>query len=212
MSISRNWLLFLLPLFLLGGGGVLGLMNSKSSPEAAQLAQAGIILLPAARELTEVYIDTIDGQRFSPAFFEGRWTLVLFGYTYCPDICPATLSELQRIRAAMPEEVRNRLGVTMISVDPQRDTHERLQQYMNYFDPAFMGMTGEISEVQKASSLMGQAFVPGNTSKEHYTVDHSGNLALIDPQGRQVGYVRGPLRESELIQQLPKLLRLDVLP
>lgn len=211
MPVSRKWLLWVLALCLLGAGGF-WLIQPWAVLGSAQLAQAGIILLPQARALPDAALGTADGQPFGADFFKGRWTLVLFGYTFCPDICPTTLSELRRIRAALPAEVRDRLGVTMVSVDPQRDSPERMQQYVTYFDPTFIGMTGEMEEIQKASAAMGLPFIPGDTSKQNYTVDHSGHLGLIDPQGRQVGYARGPLREAQLIEQLPALLRLDSVP
>lgn len=211
LSVSRKRLLRALALVLLLAGG-LWLIQPKTELDSAQLAKAGIILLPHARTLPNAALGTADGRHFGADFFKGKWTLVLFGYTFCPDICPTALSELRRIRAALPVELRDRLGVTLVSVDPARDTHERLKQYVAYFDPSFTGMAGEIEETQKISGLMGLPFIPGDTSKEHYTVDHSGHLGLIDPLGRQVGYVRGPLRESELNEVLPALLRLDALP
>lgn len=211
MSVSRKWLLLVLALVLFVAG-IFWLVQPKTGKDAIQLTSAGIVLLPEARPLPDVDLDTASGQHFGADFFKGRWTLVLFGYTFCPDICPTALTELRRIRAALPADVRDRLGVTMVSVDPLRDSPERMQQYVTYFDPTFTGMTGEMAEVQKASAAMGLPFIPGDTSKEHYTVDHSGHLGLIDPQGRQVGYARGPLREAQLIEQLPTLLRLDAIP
>ena len=211
MSGSRKWLLLVLALVLLVAG-TFWLVQPQTGKGALQLTSAGIVLLPKARPLPDVDLGTANGQHFGADFFKGRWTLVLFGYTFCPDVCPTALSELRRIRAALPADVRDRLSVTMVSVDPQRDSPERMQQYVTYFDPTFTGMTGEMVEVQKASAAMGLPFIPGDTSKQNYTVDHSGHLGLIDPQGRQVGYARGPLREAQLIEQLPALLRLDHVP
>ena len=190
----------------LGGTAALSLAPAD---DAARLTTAGIVPLPAPRALPGVSLTTASGQPFTPAFFQGKWTLVLFGYTFCPDICPTALSELKRIRAALPEALRERLQVTLVSVDPDRDPPERLRQYLGYFDATFTGLTGELAQVQKASSALGLPFIPGDTSREYYTVDHSGNLGLIDPLGRQVAFVRGPLREQALQQVLPALLTRD---
>lgn len=211
MQCPRHPLSLLLCLLLVGVGTWFSLRDADPLAVTA-LGEAGIVLLPQARTLPAAGLRSSAGQAFTPAFFQGKWTLVLFGYTFCPDICPTALSELRRIRAALPEDIRARLQVTMVSVDPDRDSPERLRQYLNYFDPSFTGMTGELAQVQKASAAMGLPFVPGDTRREHYTVDHSGNLGLIDPQGRQVGFVRGPLREQALQRLLPALLKLDRLP
>ena len=211
MSVSRQRLL-LVSAFCLLGVIFFWLIQLKDEQGLMQLADAGIVLLPQSRTLPDADLRTADGEHFGADFFKERWTLVLAGYTFCPDVCPTTLSELRRIRAALPSDVRDRFSVTMVSVDPQRDSPERMQQYVTYFDPTFTGMSGAMEELHKALNVLGLPFVPGDTSKEHYTVDHSGNLGLIDPQGRQVGYVRGPLREERLIQQLPALLRLDHAP
>lgn len=169
------------------------------------LASAGIVMMPAPRALPQVTLSTLDGNTFGPDFFAGKWTLVLFGYTFCPDICPTTLSELKQVYQALPEDARERMRVTMVSVDPNRDTPERLQQYVTFFDPSFTGMRGDLEAVQAASSTMGLPFVPGEAGKGYYTVVHSGNLALISPAGVQVGFVRGPLKVNELSFTLPKL-------
>lgn len=179
---------------------------SKPGPVSnEELATAGIVLMPTPRALPDVPLMTLDGEVFGPQFFAGKWTMVLFGYTFCPDICPTALSELKQVYQALPAEAHAQMGVTMVSVDPNRDTPQRMQQYVTYFDPSFTGMTGEIDAVQAASSVIGLPFVPGDTDQAFYTVVHSGNLALIDPEGQQVGFVRGPLKVKELGEVLPKL-------
>ncbi|WP_437881222.1 SCO family protein [Pseudomonas sp. LRF_L74] len=170
------------------------------------LYQAGVFLFPQPRELPDAHLSSPDGQPFGREFFAGKWTLVLFGYTFCPDVCPTALSDLRKLNAALPPEARSALRVTMVSVDPHRDTPEILQRYVTYFDPTFTAMSGALSEVQKASGTMGLPFIPGDMAEENYTVTHSGNLALIDPSGVQRGFVRGPFKVEELIRILPALM------
>ena len=188
------------------GAGVAYWAFKEASLDEAELASADIVLMPSPRELPDVQLATMDRQAFGPEFFAGKWTMVLFGYTYCPDICPTALSELRQVYLALPPESRELMGVTMVSVDPHRDSPERTQQYVTYFDPSFTAMTGELAAVQQASSVIGLPFVPGDTSQPNYPVVHTGNLALINPEGKQVGFVRGPLKVKELIQVLPRLL------
>lgn len=95
----------------------------------------------------------------------------------------------------------------MVSVDPNRDSTEQLQLYLHYFDPEFIGLTGELSDIQTFSNALSIPFIPGDTSKPRYTVDHSGNLAIISPDGRQHGFIRAPLDIEKLAAQLPHVIR-----
>ncbi len=200
--LMRRLLMFFTAACVAGAGVAYWALKEVPLDDSA-LASAGIVLMPSPRELPDVQLATADGQSFGPKFFAGKWTMVLFGYTFCPDICPTALSELRQVYLALPSESRELMGVTMVSVDPHRDTPERTQQYVTYFDPSFTAMTGELAAVQQASSVIGLPFVPGDTSQPNYPVVHTGNLALIDPEGRQVGFVRGPLKVDQLIKILP---------
>lgn len=182
----------------------LGQRPAELDPQDA--LEAGIILLPEARPLPPAALASLDGQVFGPTLFAGKWTLMLFGYTFCPDICPTALSELRTLYSGLPPAARERLRVVMVSVDPHRDSAEHLQRYVSHFHQDFTGLRGELPEVQAAANTLGLSFIPGDTTQPYYTVDHSGHLALIDPEGRQRGFVRGPLRVAALVEHLPALL------
>ena len=189
---------------------VLGLVIAKLLPSptapAVNFQQAGIIQFPKARQLPAISLQGSDGQTYQADQFKGKWHLVFFGYTFCPDICPTTLAELKRIKSQLPPEIQAQIQILMISVDPDRDTPEQLKAYLHYFDPSFLGLTGAIEDIQLLSNATSIPFIPGDTSKPHYTVDHSGNLALINPQGEQLGVIRAPLNISGLVESLPHLI------
>lgn len=191
---------------------VLGLTVSKvldaPQPDArAALLDAGIVLLPQSRALPALNLLDEQGAAQSLDRLTGRWTLLFFGYTFCPDICPTTLAELRQLRARLPAELLERYRVVMVSVDPQRDTPEQLRQYLGFYNAGYSGLTGELADIQKLATAVSIPFIPGDTSKERYTVDHSGNLAIIGPDGRQRGFIRAPLNVDRLAAQLPVLLR-----
>ncbi|MCY1491274.1 hypothetical protein D9M68_250560 [compost metagenome] len=96
--------------------------------------------------------------------------------------------------------------MVLVSVDPQRDTPQQLKQYLGYFDPGFQGLTGELANIQKLANAVSIPFIPANTDKPNYTVDHSGNLVIIGPDGTQRGFIRAPLNNQKLATQLPVLL------
>lgn len=172
----------------------------------AVLLDAGIVLLPQSRELPALTLTDQDGQAQALNALTGRWTLLFFGYTFCPDICPTTLAELRQLQGLLGEEDRQRLRVLMVTVDPARDTPEQLKQYLGFFDAGFRGLTGELENIQTLSGRVGIPFIPGDTRQENYTVDHSANLALLGPDGRQHGFIRAPLKVQKLAEALPPLL------
>lgn len=178
----------------------------RASTQDAGLREAGIHVLSEGRELPAVTLLSTTSADIASTALTGRWQMVFFGYTYCPDICPTALAELRRVYSSLPRATQDRLQVWMVSVDPERDTQEQLRAYLDFFDPSFQGLTGELADIQQLSQALGIPFIPGDSSKPGYTVDHGANLALIAPDGRQIGFIRAPLQVDALIEQLPLLL------
>ncbi|HCL74342.1 SCO family protein [Stutzerimonas nitrititolerans] len=181
-------------------------LNSERQVDPTQMLDAGIVILPQGRDVPKLTLTNQDGESVQVDQLEGKWTLLFFGYTFCPDICPATLAELRQLRGQLPDEVREQLRPVLVSVDPARDTPEQLKQYLEFFGEGFLGLTGTLDDIQTLANGVGIPFIPGDTSRENYTVDHSGNLVIIGPDGRQHGFIRAPLKVQKLSQQLPALL------
>ncbi|WP_312680230.1 SCO family protein [Stutzerimonas nitrititolerans] len=181
-------------------------LNSERQVDPTQMLDAGIVILPQGRDVPKLTLTNQDGEPVQVDQLEGKWTLLFFGYTFCPDICPATLAELRQLRSQLPDEVREQLRPVLVSVDPARDTPEQLKQYLEFFGEGFLGLSGTLDDIQTLANGVGIPFIPGDTSRENYTVDHSGNLVIIGPDGRQQGFIRAPLKVQKLSQQLPALL------
>ena len=118
---------------------------------------------------------------------KGHWTLLFFGYTHCPDICPTTLSVLKGVaeKLAGDPELAASTRTLFVSVDPRRDTPAQLKQYLAYFDPAFIAATGNRGEIDNLTTQVGAIYMfEGDTSRDDYIVNHSASILLIDPQGR----------------------------
>ena len=184
-------------------------LNTERQLDTAELLDAGIVMLPQGRDMPDVSLTNQDGEAVSMEQLEGRWNLLFFGYTFCPDICPATLAELRQLQRSLPEEVNQRLQPILVSVDPERDTPEQLKKYLDYFGAGFIGLTGPLDDIQTLANAAGVPFIPGDTSKKDYTVDHGANLALIGPDGRLRGFIRAPMRTEKLAEQLPAVLALE---
>jgi protein SCO1/2 len=183
-------------------------LTSKGQGDPTALIDAGIILLPQSRNLPDVQMIDQDGKPVTVNELKDKWSLLFFGYTFCPDICPTTLAQLRQIKSELPKEAVDKLQVILVSVDPARDTPKQLKQYLGYFDPEFKGLTGaSVEDVQKLANAVSIPFIPADTSKPNYTVDHSGNLAVIGPDGTQRGFIRAPLNNQKLVVQLPVMLQ-----
>lgn len=182
-------------------------LSGKMQGDQPALIDAGIILLPQSRALPDLTLTDQDGQPMPLSQLKDTWTLVFFGYTFCPDICPTTLAQLRQIRSELPEALLPRLRVVLVSVDPNRDTPRQLKQYLGYFDKSFVGLSAPVADIQTLADALSIPFIPADTRQPNYTVQHSGNLALIGPDGRQRGFIRAPLNNQKLVAQLPAVLK-----
>jgi protein SCO1/2 len=181
-------------------------LSGKGQGDPTVLLDAGIVLLPQSRTLPELSLTSQEGQTVAVDQLKGQWSLLFFGYTFCPDICPATLAQLRQLQGLLPEATRAKLRIVLVTVDPQRDTPEQLKKYLDYFAAGFIGLTGEEATLQKLANAVSIPYIPADTSKENYTVDHSGNLVIIGPDGTQRGFIRAPINNAKLAAQLPGLL------
>jgi protein SCO1 len=115
----------------------------------------------------------------------GHWTLLDFGYTFCPDICPTTLATLKDLKTQLAASGTAAPQVIFISVDPARDTPERLAGFVRFFDPGFVGATGDDAALAALVKHLGVRYERHDaTDKKLYVVDHSAVVYLIDPHGR----------------------------
>ena len=135
------------------------------------------------------------GRRATLSNLKGRWSLLFFGFTTCPDVCPTTLSILNEAISPLQDPP----AVVMVSVDPDRDTPEQLARYVPAFNPNFIGYTGTFGETVKLAQQLNIAFgkVPGDVPGS-YLVDHSASLVLIDPNGRYAGFIKAPHNASNI--------------
>ncbi len=116
--------------------------------------------------------------------FRDKIVLLYFGYTYCPDVCPATMAELSKAFDLLDPEEREQVQMLMVTVDPQRDTAEILEQYLGHFDPSFLGLTGSNEEIAAATTPFGIFYQKQEgTIESGYLVDHTASVSVLDKQG-----------------------------
>jgi protein SCO1 len=148
-----------------------------------------------------------NGQARTLADFKGKAVVVFFGFTQCPDVCPTTLAEMTEAVKQLGAD-GNKLQVLFITIDPERDTPELLKKYVPAFHPSFLGLTGNaeaIAKVAKEFKVFYQKS-PGKTPGS-YTMDHTANSYVFDPQGRVRLVVKHGLGAEPLVQDLKQLLK-----
>jgi protein SCO1 len=156
-----------------------GLAGCQKTPPAFQ----GIDITGAdyARQLN---LTDADGQARTLADFKGKVAVVFFGYTQCPDVCPTTLAEIAAVKKKLGGAGDKLVGV-FVTIDPERDTAPVLKAYVNSFGPGFVALRGSVDQTKEVAREFKVFFakVPG-TADGSYTMDHTANSYVFDPQGR----------------------------
>lgn len=142
-------------------------------------------------------------QEFGKEQILSKWSFMFFGYTNCPDICPITLARMNQVYKQLDtEDMLDQVQTLFVSVDPERDTAEKLAQYVAYFNPEFIGLGGSEQQIQAFTQQLGIPYYINKTDdSEHYLVDHSGSLFISDPSGRLVAILSAPHNEDEIVNK-----------
>ena len=123
-----------------------------------------------------------DGSTVTPSNFLGKWSLLFFGFTRCPDVCPTTLIDMSQLLERLGPKAEI-LQPIFISLDPEWDTRERMVDYMKNFDPRITGLTGTMEQVRTVANNYNVFFRKQQLDNDEYTIDHSAALYLLDPDG-----------------------------
>ena len=145
---------------------------------------------------------TSEGVPFSAERLKGRWSLVFFGFTSCPDVCPLTLQLLgAAARDSASGVPAGDTQVVFVTVDPERDTPARLKSYLAFFDRRFIGLTGSRANLERFAAQLGAASEPSGASG----IDHSTSVFALDPQGRLAGVMLRPADPARIVADLKTL-------
>ena len=158
-------------------------LNAPTAVPATPLP--GVIELDPPRELVDFTLPASTGATVSLSELQGKYTLLFFGYTHCPDFCPTTLAHWQQMKRELGE-LGDQLNYIFISVDGERDTPDLLQRYLSRFDPAFVGLSGEPETLAEIAPDYGLEYILNTEEGENYSVSHTTRTYLIDPQGRLI--------------------------
>ena len=164
---------------------MLATIYRAGNAKATLLPDRVMTLLPEPRPLGPFLLTDQRDLPFDLARLQGRWSFVFFGFSFCPDVCPTTLAVLARVQRLLGENGADtqQVQVVFVSVDPHRDTPAQLALYLQHFDPAFVGASGEEGQIANFAAQLGAAYrteyAPGAAD---YPVFHTTAVFLVDPQ------------------------------
>ena len=153
-------------------------------------------------------LDGPDGRKVTDATFRGKWLVVYFGYTSCPDVCPTVILRIGQALTVIGAAA-NQVQPILITVDPARDTPEHLAKYMASFDSRVIGLRGNAAQTQEAARQFHVYYRTRNLEGGDYSVDHSSFLYVIDPQGNFSKLLADTLSSDQLAAQFRTLVRQD---
>lgn len=202
LAKRRNQLVALIAIVVLIAGGIIYWSTNQS--EAYQF-NGGEISPPAAAPALE--LSDQNGEAFTLAQDEGNVSLIYFGYTTCPDLCPTTLNDFAIVKEELGEEAASDVDFIMVTFDPERDTQARMKEYLNFFDPEFIGLRGDDAQTQQFLKDYGVTIkrVEYPNSSTGYLIDHTALIYVIDKEGRlRLTYPYGtdPAMIAEDVQHL----------
>lgn len=176
-----------------------GAPTTGSTHHALDAQMQTVRLFDSPRALPAFRLTAADGSALTDGSLKGHWTLVFLGFTRCEDVCPTTLQNLavaQKAWADLPANSTPR--VLFVSVDPERDTPQKVGEYTRFFSPKFVGATAELPMLESFAKNLGMVFMKVPTANGDYEMDHSASVSLIDPQGRMAGLIRPPLEPAKI--------------
>ena len=186
--------------------------------EFDRLSDLGGAILVESRFIPDFELIDEHGAQADASLFDERWSLVFFGFTECPDICPLTMEQLGRLFADPAyEEVTKDLQVVLVSVDPLRDTPTALADYLDQFNTDFRGLTGDYAAINRLADTLyavherlaeGQEHTShGDMPTDQYLINHTSHISIVTPEGKVHAVLKPPHRAGDIGEALSMILR-----
>lgn len=210
-SIKRTVIWILASISLVLGVFVANLMlplTTSTSLSREELLEIGYFAFPAERQIASFELLDHHSQPINNSSLIGRWSLLFFGFTLCPDVCPTTLAVLSKAHQSLQLSKINQVSIMMVSVDPERDTPQRLAAYVTAFNQDFIGATGEVEQITVFADSVHVTFVkvPGPDAGT-YSVNHSSHIVVINPAGNYAGFLKAPHNSENVVKVMNSLVR-----
>ena len=199
---QKHWLNLVIFVSILGiFFGVFVGQRAKNSDQAIAAKTKKVLILPTPRSIDPFNLVRENGNAFTQKNLYQHWTLMFFGFTNCPHICPTTMAELAKMYQSLNRRNFKPLPqVIMVSVDPVRDNIKRLADYVRGFNNQFIGLTGRKTQIARLARQLGIVFMRSNlNNKKNYDIDHSGAIAVFAPDGKVHAFFSMPHNADVLV-------------
>jgi protein SCO1/2 len=160
-----------------------------------------LVIQKENKVLPDFSFEMAGNKTFSNQNLEDHWTLFFIGYTFCPDVCPTTLADLDRVYSRLSQPPYDNLQIVFVSVDPNRDKANNLAEYVNYFNPNFIGVTSTHTQLFPFAQDLGLVYSiveKGDSKDTYYLIDHSASLVLVSPEGEHHASFKAVLNEDNI--------------
>ncbi len=176
---------------------------SRSTPPDLKTA----VMYPSGLTVPDFQLQRADGRSFSANDLRGHWTIAFFGFTHCPDICPTTLAAFKQVWSKLAAQGKtDKVQFLFISVDPERDTPDKLATYVDFFNKDFVAATGTDEELTRLTRALGILYLRVPDESGGYSIDHSASAVIIDPEGRRIGMFRPPFAPDPVSSDILALI------
>jgi protein SCO1/2 len=172
-----------------------------------------ITVLPKAKTLKPFSLQTATGQPFTLENLKGKYSLLFFGYTSCPDVCPTTMYQLGKLYSSLGKSnLQKDYQVVFVSIDPRRDTPDRLEKYVVTFNKRFIGATGQKDQVSSLAHQLGASYdVEDDGKSKDYSVSHTDVVFIVDPDAELAAILTPPHQASRIESRLALLMQVEQL-
>jgi len=205
MNPVSKRLLFILAIIGLTAGILLSQLTNKPGQIAQTKTTIPGLLWPNPKQIKPFQLIDQNGKPFNLGNLKGHWSLLFFGYTHCPDICPTTMTLMNSVVKELSEEKETVPQVIFITVDPERDTQKHMTDYVAYFNPTFLGLTGteeDVATLTKQLGILSMKITGKNPANiKDYLIDHSASILLIGPKARLIGIFSAPHDKTDIKQR-----------
>jgi len=186
-----------------------GLLYQQKHKKTYDPTQLSATVLSQPRVVASFSLTDNEGKPFNNKSLEGHWSMLFFGFTNCPQLCPTTMAELNQMYLQLQSDKISVLPqVTMVTIDPERDTRQKLNDYVKQFNTTFKGAFGSQSAIDGLTKQLGVVYMKTqNKQDKNYDINHTGTVMLFNPQGKLSAFFTVPHRaklmasEYELIER-----------
>jgi len=188
-----------------------GIAERKQAIQIAQHIKIDGIFVPTPTDITDFQLTDNVGKTFTKENLKGHWTMMFFGFTNCGMVCPTTLAELNKMYRTLQKELPDTQlpQVVLVSVDPERDTIERMNEYVTTFNPHFIGVRGDLPETEslkKQLHIVSAKMQADGQGQSQYTINHSAEIMLFNPEAKVQAYLSYPHKADQMVSDYKSIL------